>query len=144
METSRFRYSSVIRVALVLLCVLSVGCDHQPKAGAGPTGKNSVCKGDKSDCGTSLHHIGVDANNGVDKQDICACGGEVVQWDDPQSLGFQVEFKKGDGTPFSADTFNNTTYNGTIRNDAAYGPYRYKITVHGKPFDPRVVVGGGQ
>jgi len=140
METSRFGYSSVIRVALVLLCVLSVGC-HQPTAV--PPGKTSVCKGDQSDCGNP-HHIGVKANTGVDKQDICACRGEDVQWEDPQSLGFQVEFKKGDGTPFAVDTFNNSYPKGSVKQDAGYGPYRYKVTVHGKAFDPRVVVGGGR
>jgi len=90
METSRFRYSSVIRVALVLHCVLSVGC-NQPTAV--PTGKTSVCKGDQSDCG-SPHHIGVKANTGVDKQDICACRGEQVQWEDPESLGSRSSSKK--------------------------------------------------
>lgn len=140
METSRFRCSNVIRVALVLLCVLSVGCHHQPTAA--PTGKKSVCKGDKSDCGNPQHHIRVDVNTGVDKQEICACGGEEVEWDF-QSETFQVEFKKGDGTPFPVDTFNNQYPKGTVKQDAGYGPYRYKITVNGKAFDPRVVVGGG-
>ena len=141
METSRFRYSSVIRVALVLHCVLSVGC-QRPTA-VPPTGKTSVCKGDQSDCGNP-HHIGVKANTGVEKQEICACRGEDVQWEDPESLGFNVEFKKGDGTPFPVDTFNNSHPKGSVKQDAGYGPYRYKITVHGKAFDPRVVVGGGQ
>lgn len=147
METSRFRYSSVIRVALVLLCVLSVGCQHHA-APPSPVTK-TVCKGDQSDCGHLPHVIKVDTQTGVEKgkEEICVCRNEDVTWDEKdnnnQSHKFQVEFKKSDGTPFPEDTFNNDNPKGTVKRDAPYGKYNYKITVDGTPHDPRVVVGGG-
>jgi len=152
METSRFRYSSVIRVALVLLCVLSMGCLHsQTPQPPGATGKKMVCKGDQSDCGHLPHNIKVDVNTGTGvetgKEEICVCRNEAVTWDkngnDHKPHKFQVEFKKKDGTPFSGDTFNDDNATGTVRQDAPYGKYNYKITVDGTPHDPRVVVGGG-
>ena len=148
METSRFRYSRVTRVAPVLVCVLSVGCHHQ-KTPSPPVTKASVCTGGPSDCGHP-HNLEVDVKTGVEKGklEICVCRGELVHWDengtDNHTHQFKVEFNKGDGTPFLKDTFNNAEPEGTLRPDAPYGKkYDYKITVDGTGHDPRVVVGGG-
>lgn len=146
MRTLHFLCGRLIRVVPVLVCILTVGCQHQQPSPI-PLGKNSVCKGDPSDCVNPHHNLKVDTSNGVDQQEICVCRGESVKWDengsDNRKHNFQVEFNKGNGSPFSETVFHNGHDQGTVLLSAPYGQYNYKITVDGTPHDPRIVVGGG-
>lgn len=143
METSRFLYGCVIRVVLGLLCIVTVGCHHQQSSSVatGNTGRKTVCNGDRTDCGNK--DINADPQNGVDKQEVCACGGDVITWKG-NGHTFQVEFKKN-GSPFPDP--NETFYNGHDHGTAQDFPHQrrfdYKITVDGTAHDPRIVGGGG-
>ena len=142
MQMSRFPSGSVIGIVLVV-CVLIVGCQQQPAAVAKDAKR--VCSGDQSDC--KKKDIYMDITNGVDKQDVCVCKGDKVEWHETdnnnQKHQFRVEFKNG--SPFSGQTvFDNNSGQSNGADDFPAGTkFKYEITVDGKWHDPRIVGGGG-
>jgi hypothetical protein len=140
METLRFPFGSVIRIALPLTCFLIVGCDHQQK-GPGPT-VTAVCTGNPhTDCGDKDINV---TPTGVDKPEVCVCKGDKVEWHENGHPDFRVTFKRD--SPFEDDdkVFYHTHGRSKGSKEWNSGTYfDYRIDVGTISVDPRIVGGGG-
>ncbi|MFZ0580305.1 MAG: hypothetical protein WAN72_05815 [Candidatus Acidiferrales bacterium] len=131
MNSTRVRYDSAIRFALVLLFTFGVG------------GCNKLSHEERVAFACSDETVKVDPTDGTSPKAIYLCPGNTLTWN-ADGHQFQVVFSKN--SPFADDNKvfdNNHAKSKGAKNIPQLTVYNYAITVDGKPVDDPQVVGGG-